>query len=105
MATITDVALLRQKIQEPDNVDPYTDDFLSELIDQYGVDSAAGQIWEAKAASVARLVDISEGGSSRKMSQVFTQYSAIADKFNSKTSSGEDPTGYTAPRTRKITRV
>lgn len=104
MATPTEIALLRQKIQEPQNVDPYTDDFLSNLIDQYGMDSAAGQVWEAKAASVAKLVDISEGGSQRKMSQVFTQYSTLADKFNSK-SEAENPTEYTSPRSRKATRV
>lgn len=103
MATPDEIALLRQKIQEPNNADPYTDDFLSTLIDTYGIDGAAGQVWEVKAASVAKLVDITEGGSSRKMSQVFTQYTELAKQYSSKDET--DPTGYTAPRTRKITRV
>lgn len=104
MATPTDIALLRQKIQESANEEPYTDDYLSALIDAYGMDPAAGQIWEIKAAAVARLVDISEGGSSRKMSQVFSNYTALAAQYNGK-GSVEDPSGYTAPRARKITRV
>jgi hypothetical protein len=105
MATIAQIAELRLAIQEPINAEPYTDDFLSELIDTYGMDDSEGRIWEAKAASVSKLVDISEGGSSRKMSQIFTNYSALAARAYGR---GEepivDPTAI-APRSRKATRV
>lgn len=105
MATLAELAELRIAIQEPNNVEPYTDDFLDAMIDAYGVDGAAGRIWEAKAASVSKLVDISEGGSSRKMSQVFANYKELSDRYKAADAAGDDGTAYRAPRTRKATRV
>jgi hypothetical protein len=105
MATIEQIAELRNAVQEPANEPPYTDDMLSEMIDTYGMDIAEGKIWEAKAASVSKLVDISEGGSSRKMSQIFTNWSALASRAYQR---GEEPAPdatSTRPRSRKATRA
>lgn len=105
MATIDEIAELRLAVQEPINADPYTDDFLSGLIDAYGIDESTGRIWEAKAASVSKLVDIAEGGSTRKMSQIFTNYSALAARAFAKVDEpAVDPTTI-RPRSRKATRA
>lgn len=103
MATIAEIAELRLAIKEAVNTPPYTDDFLAGMIDTYGQDAAAGRIWRVKAAAVNGLVDISEGGSTRKMSQLFDQYTKTAISFEN--SGVVEETGYVAPRSRKATRV
>lgn len=42
---------------------------------------AAAEVWSAKAADAAELVDISESGSERKLSQIFKQFSAMSDTY------------------------
>lgn len=82
MATPDQIAQLRILIGEPTNVEPWTDEFLGQLIDTATtVDKAAQTFWRGKAASSAHLVDISEGGSSRKMSDVHKNYLAMAGTF------------------------
>ena len=104
MATTQEIAELRLAIKEPNNVEPYTDEFLGGLIDAYGVNASAGKVWRSKAASVSNLVDISEGGSTRKLSQVFDQYTKNAIGFETADSETIVP-AYTAPRSRKAERV
>jgi hypothetical protein len=49
----------------------YTDELLSALIDLQGsVSGAAAAIWREKAATFAGMVDTTESGSSRKLSQL-----------------------------------
>lgn len=82
MATPDQIAQLRILIGEPDNTAPWTDEFLGQLIDTAGtIDKAAQTFWRGKAAESAHLVDISEGGSSRKMSDVHKNYLAMAGTF------------------------
>lgn len=100
MATPNQIAELRITIQEIANVAPYTDEFLGNLIDDFGMTEAAHKVWIAKRNMVASLVDISEGGSSRKNSQLFESYSKIVAGYEE----GESPSGRRAPRTREITR-
>lgn len=101
MATTDQIAELRAAINQPDNTDPFTDTFLSSLIDQYGgVDPAAAKLWEIKAGQVAALVNISEGGSSRSMSDLYTHYLQMADRYSTDTDATKR-----APRTRAIVRV
>lgn len=73
MATFEQISELRGLTGEPDNVDPWTDSTLDDIIDTNGGDvrKAASAVWTTKAANAAHLVDISEGGSSRKMSDVY----------------------------------
>lgn len=103
MATAAEIADLRLKIKEPNNTEPYTDEFLSQMIDTYTVRGASREIWQAKAASVAHLVDVSEGGSSRKMSDIHKNYLAIAKTFEDDTT--ETNAAALAPRSRRIERV
>ena len=101
MATPVQILEVRTNTQEYANVEPFTDDFIGELIDGYGVTGAEYRIWIAKRNTVAALVDISEGGSSRKNSQVFDQYSKIVAGYEQE----EVPTdGRRPPMTREITR-
>jgi hypothetical protein len=104
MATSQEIAELRIEIREPNNAEPYTDDFLGGLIDSYGITESAHKVWIAKRNSVAALVDISEGGSSRKMSQVFDNYQKIVAGYEDDSTGVDDPEHY-APRTRKVERI
>lgn len=49
----------------------YTDTLLGALIDSSSVNRAALVIWREKAAAYAKMVNISEGGSSRSMSDLY----------------------------------
>lgn len=101
MATPQQIAEVRANTQELENKEPFTDDFIGSLIDTYGVTESEKRIWIAKRNRVAALVDISEGGSSRKNSQIFDQYSKIVAGYD------EDPDdngGRRRPRTRAIVR-
>lgn len=101
MATPNQIAELRITIQELTDTAPYTDQFLGDLIDAHGMTDAAYKVWVAKRNMVASLVDISEGGSSRKNSQLFESYSKIVAGYET----GDIlPGGARAPRTREITR-
>lgn len=74
MAEPADIVRLRLLIGEPDDTTPWTDDVLAGIID--GADdlnTAALEVWEAKAASAASMVDTTESGSSRRMSQLHDQ--------------------------------
>jgi hypothetical protein len=105
MATSLEIAELRAEIRELVDAEPYTDAFLGGLIDSYGVTDSAHKIWISKRNSVASLVDISEGGSSRKMSQLFDNYDKIVKGYESNDDGGtDDPANY-APRTRKAERI
>lgn len=101
MATPNQIAELRVTIQELVDTPPYTDEFLGNLIDDSGMTEAAYKVWVAKRNMVASLVDISEGGSSRKNSQLFESYSKIVAGYEN---GGDTPSGSRAPRTREITR-
>lgn len=52
----------------------YTDSVLDGMIEDLGFESAAATVWREKAASVANLVDMTESGSSRKLSQLREAY-------------------------------
>lgn len=82
MATTDEISALRRAIAEPANVDPYTDVYLGALIDLEGsTDKAAASVWTQKAASAASLVDMSESGSSRKLSQLQDNFMKMAKTF------------------------
>lgn len=106
MATVEQIAELRLMINQPANVDPWTDDVLGDMIDAASDDLsvAAGKVWRAKAASVAHLVDISEGGSSRKMSDLYKNFIAIAEGYETGGTGAVVETRRPA-MTRAITRV
>jgi hypothetical protein len=101
MATQQDIAIVRANTNEPNNVAPFTDDFISQLVDSFGTTEAEHKIWIAKRNQAADLVQISEGGSSRSQQQIFEHYSKIVAGYETdETITG----GRRAPRTREIVR-
>ena len=106
MATTEQIALLRVMINEPLNEAPYTDALLGAAIDAATtLNAAAASIWESKAASVAHLVDISEGGSSRKNGDIYEQYLAMAKLYTTKDIPGEGAPTARQSMTREIQRA
>lgn len=83
MSTPAQVALLRKLINEP-TTDNYTDVELGDLIDSLdgSVQFTAGSLWQQKAAKYASMIDVQEGNSVRKMSQLYQQALKMAAQFN-----------------------
>lgn len=71
------VSLRRLTALEEDDV-TYTDSVLGGMIDQLGFETAAATIWREKAAAAAGLVDITESGSSRRLSGLAGAYLNMA---------------------------
>lgn len=102
MATEEQVSELRRLINEPTQ-DPYTDEILSIRIDaEPDLRTLAATIWREKAAQYAGLVDIKEGNSDRKLSQLYKQAMDMAARYDEEVSV-VDTTRHGA-RTRKIER-
>lgn len=71
MATSDQVAEVRENTNEP-TADPYTDSEIGQLIDALGsVNLASAAIWSRKAASYVEVVDTTEAGASRKLSDLY----------------------------------
>jgi hypothetical protein len=83
MASSDNIAALRLLTDEPSTT-PYSDAVLSARIDAAGGDvrAVAADIWREKAAGYATLVDISEAGSSRKNSQLYSNALSMAASFD-----------------------
>jgi hypothetical protein len=88
MATTDLIAQLRVMIN--DTTDPYEFDAptLSATLDSAGLDlnKAAGTVWARRAAKYAGLVDVTEGSSSRKLSQLQAQALKMAEFYGADTS-------------------
>ncbi len=81
MATAAQVATLRLYVAEPDET-TWTDEQLESIIDgTASLNLAAVEVWDSKAAGAASLVDISEGGSSRKNSDLFKNAQLMRSLF------------------------
>jgi hypothetical protein len=99
MATVLEIARLRRLIGEPNDTTPWTDVVLADIIDNAeDLDLAALEVWEAKAASAASMVDTAESGSSRRLSQLHDQALKMVAHYRSATTPTEVPVdlaGYT----------
>lgn len=100
MATSAEIQQVRAATNELANVPPFTDDFITTLIDAVGVTETEYKIWTAKRNMAADLVQISEGGSTRANQQVFDHYSKIVAGYE--TDPGNAGNARRAPRTREI---
>ena len=104
MATAEEIAALRLLIAEPTE-DTYTDadlnTRLSAAANEYTV---AFDIWTEKAAAAAGLVDISEGGSSRKLGDIYEQALGMADAMRERAVSATNPPSGAGVRIKKLTR-
>ena len=103
MATEDQLKELRGLIQESANEEPWTDVFLSALIDRYGVDRAAQSIWKQKSASYVEIVSISEGGSSRSSSDIHKNALAMVEMLG-QSDTPVEPVAERGSRTRLIRR-
>lgn len=104
MATAEQIAALRSMINQPENVEPWTDEYLSGRIDAgTSLDSVASSIWAEKAATFSQLVDVQEGSSRRSLGNLQAQ--ALKMSTHYQILAGEDAgTSFRAARTRQIER-
>ncbi len=105
MATIEEIEELRDLINEPDDTNGWTDEKLATLLDAtLTMNEAASRAWSMKATTVAALVDVSESGSSRKLSDVHKNYLAMAKHFGDLDGGTEPETVSPGPVVHRIRR-
>jgi hypothetical protein len=83
MADVSDIRDVRENVDEL-NEDNYSDSYISALIDSSGVAGASAEIWRKKAASFAALVNTSEAGASRSLSDLSKNAKTMADMWESR---------------------
>lgn len=105
MASPEEIARLRLLVGEPDS-EVYTDEDLDTRIETADSDlnKASYEIWTEKAAAAAELVDISEGGSSRKMGDIYEQALSMARHFSSLVPGGTEPDAPKFTRRHRLSR-
>lgn len=82
MASTDQLAALRRATNTDASDVTYTDALLSTMIEDLGsVAAAAAAIWREKAAAYAGMVDTTESGSSRKLSDLHKNALEIAGGF------------------------
>lgn len=85
MAAPTSIQTLRRLIDEPDEAkSPYKDAELTSRLSVAGDDTnlVALGVWQEKMAAASSLVNTSEGGSSRSMSQAFDHAVKMVEYFS-----------------------
>jgi len=102
MATAVEVSELRGLIAEPDESNGWTDEKLSSLIDAGDtLNTVAASIWTTKAATFATLVNVSESGSSRNLSDLHKQALSMSQHFGSLDGGTSDVDSTTIVRLRR----
>lgn len=82
MATSEQIAQFRRMIGELSNTAPWDDAYVSQVIDaSASLNAAAARAWEEKAAIYASMVDVTESGSSRRLSQLQEQALRMAAHY------------------------
>jgi hypothetical protein len=83
MASDDELAALHRAADIPPDDTTYSDDILADYIDEnMSVPAAAAVIWREKAAALAMMVDTTESGSSRKLSDLHANALAMAKGFS-----------------------
>jgi hypothetical protein len=97
---------LRRLINDEEEPYTYEDVELTAMLDaeEGSVMSAAATFWYAKASDYQTSVDISEAGSSRKMSDLFKNALALAKQFDESGGAGSTDAPVAAATTRRIVR-
>lgn len=113
MATESEISLVRQLINEPDDTNGWTDPRIDALIEAnrntdgtVNLRWVASDIWGIKASSYSTMVDVSESGSSRKMGDLLKNALLLQKSLregNEMPPEEEDPLA-NRPRTRAIVR-
>lgn len=103
MAIIDD---LRRAVNEPKGESDYNDDQLDAILAANDGDlpAAAAAVWREKAAAAAELVDLTEGASSRKLSDLSANALRMADMYQDQADSGQ-PSGGRRTAVGRITRA
>lgn len=105
MASPEGIAALRKLINEPDDTNGWTDDYLGGILDSgLTLNAAAGSVWTTKAGQFSTLVDVSESGSSRKLSDLHKNALTMAKFYQgADAAAAEDilPTGPIIQRIRR----
>lgn len=102
---LSPVLSLRRMIDEPDTA-VYSDAELQARLDgSPTIYSAARDLWAEKLSAAAGLVNISEGGSSRSMSQQFDHYKEMYALYQGLANDAGDGNNPTGPVIRRIARV
>jgi hypothetical protein len=81
MATTSEIADVRLNVDEETD-QTWDDDAIGLLVDADGVNGTSAIIWRQKAARWAKLVDVSEAGSSHAFSDLHAKAIAMAEKFD-----------------------
>lgn len=86
MATAEQIAEVREYIDEVDDTDGWTSARIGTYVDREGGDLylASSAIWSAKAAGYARLVNVSESGSSRSLGTLMDNALKMAALYKGK---------------------
>lgn len=93
MAAPEEVAEVRLNTDENTVNSEWDDPKISALIDELGVNGASATIWRQKAAKYAKLVDVSEAGSSRAMGNLHRNALEMAKQYGSVTSETAEASG------------
>lgn len=110
MATAEEITTLREFIAEPTDVGGWTEARLTNILNRFtavdgsvDVEAAAGYVWSVKASEMSGLVDVTENGSSRKLSDLYKNAMSQASHYRSLSESNIVIVSG-RPRTRAITR-
>lgn len=103
MASNEDVARLRRLTNEPTTT-TYDNITLSSYIDTNGIIKAAAEVWREKEAKYANLVDVTEGSSSRRLSQLRDGAAKLAAQYDELALLAVVPSAADRPRSRAISR-
>lgn len=98
------VVELRRMVDEPSE-DTYTDAELSDRLSTSNKFAVARDIWRDKMAAASSLVNMSEGGSSRSMSQAYDHAREMAELYDGFANSAADDGTAGHAVLRKITRA
>lgn len=82
MADADTIARFRRVTDLADDDPVYTDAVIDGMIEDLGFEAAAATVWREKAASYAGLVDTTESGSTRRLSQLYTQALGMASSID-----------------------
>lgn len=90
MASAAELGTLMRAVDVAVGDPTYTDALLSGLFDTYGLNMAALIVWREKAAYYSRMVTVSEGGSSRSMSDLQRQALEMVKMYERAVASDND---------------
>jgi hypothetical protein len=88
MATTSEIAEVRQNVDEPTD-QSFTDNYISDLVDEHGINGTSAIIWRKKAGDLAKLVNVSEAGASHSFSDLHRNALAMAKVYEDKDSQVE----------------